>query len=163
MAEFKQLPNNSNYRQGRYQLINESKYVGDPQSVIYRSGYELRFMKYVDMNENVLRWGSEVNEIIYRDPAGKPRRYYPDFYVVVKDENSETGERIYIIEVKPLAECQTPKKPKRITPKSLKSYEYRVQMFKKNICKWKAAKDWCDKNGVEFLIATEDFLFKNNR
>jgi hypothetical protein len=156
-VEFKKAPNNSKYRQGKYNLINESKYLGDKHNIFYRSGYELRFMRYLDSNERVVKWGSEVNEIQYKDPEGVIRRYYPDFSVIVLDD--EGFEKVYIIEVKPASETVPPKKPSRVTPKSLKNYQYAVTMYMKNICKWAHAKEWCERRGFQFIIATEDFIF----
>ena len=39
---------------GRFRVLNPAKYKGDITSVIYRSLWELRFMKWCDLNENIL-------------------------------------------------------------------------------------------------------------
>lgn len=41
------------YYQGKYKVKNYQKYKGDPTNVIYRSSWELKFLKYCDDNDNV--------------------------------------------------------------------------------------------------------------
>ena len=72
-------------------------------------------MVYCDRNPNILEWGSEEIIIPYRSPLdGRIHRYFPDFYIKVR----ETGGKIqkYIIEVKPKKQCVEPKKKKERTP-----------------------------------------------
>ena len=38
----------SKYTQGYYELINESKYISNPNQIIYRSSLELKFCKFLD-------------------------------------------------------------------------------------------------------------------
>ena len=76
---------------GRFIPNNPKKYVGDVMEIIYRSSYELKFMKWCDLNESVLRWSSEEIVIPYVSPAdGLVHRYYVDFYIEVQDK---TGKR----------------------------------------------------------------------
>ena len=43
-------------------------------------------MVYCDLNENILEWGSEEISIPYRSPVDKKiHRYFPDFYVKLKE------------------------------------------------------------------------------
>ena len=43
-------------------------------------------MVYCDLNENILEWGSEEIAIPYRSPIdNKVHRYFPDFYVKLKE------------------------------------------------------------------------------
>ena len=44
---------------GRFTPKNYKKYKGDPTKVVYRSMWELRFMKYCDKNDSILEWSSE--------------------------------------------------------------------------------------------------------
>ena len=57
-------------------------------------------MVYCDLNENILEWGSEEIAIPYRSPVDrKIHRYFPDFYVKLKETTGKIKK--YIIEVKP--------------------------------------------------------------
>ena len=47
------------------------------------------------------------------------------------------------------------KKPKKVT----KSYLYEAATYAVNQAKWKAAREFCLDNGVEFKIITEDELY----
>ena len=44
--------------QGRFKPKNPTKYMGDPTNIIYRSGWELKLMSYLDTHVNVLQWSS---------------------------------------------------------------------------------------------------------
>ena len=54
---------------GKYKVRCPYKYKGDPTKVIYRSLWELKFMKYCDSNINILEWGSEEMYVWYRSPV----------------------------------------------------------------------------------------------
>ena len=70
---------------GKYIPSNPKKYKGNPSNVIYRSLWERKLMVYCDRNEKVLEWGSEEIIIPYISPwDGKKHRYFPDFYMKVK-------------------------------------------------------------------------------
>ena len=85
---------------GKFYPRNPSKYKGDTTDIIYRSSWELKFMKYCDNNPNVLEWGSEEVVIPYRSPLdGKVHRYYVDFYIKVRTTKNEIKK--YLIEIKP--------------------------------------------------------------
>lgn len=140
---------NNSYRQGKYRPKNPNKYNGDPTKIIYRSSYELKFMQYCDLTENVNSWRSEEFFIPYISPIdGKVHRYFPDFFVKYKD-------RSIVIEIKPQRDLKMPEKnPKRKT----KSWAYSVKMWAINQAKWKAAKEWCEDRKYEFKILTEKEL-----
>ena len=56
-------------------------------------------MSSLDRNDNVLEWSSEEYIIPYESPLdGKVHRYYPDFWVKVR-QGPQTRE--FIIELKP--------------------------------------------------------------
>ena len=139
---------------GKYIPINPKKYVGNPSQVIYRSLWERKLMVYCDRNEKVIEWGSEEVIVPYRSPwDGKMHRYFPDFYMKVKQGNG--AYKKFIIEVKPKAQCKEPiKTPKRKTRKWYKE----VQTWGINQAKWKSAIDYCENRGMEFKILTEDHL-----
>ena len=139
---------------GKYIPINRKKYVGNSSQVIYRSLWERKLMVYCDRNEKVIEWGSEEVIVPYRSPwDGKMHRYFPDFYMKVKQTNGT--HKKFIIEVKPKAQCKEPNKtPKRKTRKWYKE----VQTWGINQAKWKSAIDYCENRGMEFKILTEDHL-----
>ena len=140
---------------GKYKVRNYRKYKGDPTGVIYRSLWEKKFMDYCDKNRNVLEWSSEEHIIPYKDPVQKKwRRYFPDFYMKVRQRDGTNKK--FVIEVKPKAQCKEPvKNPKRRTKKWLNE----VFTYAVNQAKWKSAEEFCKDHGMEFKIFTEDHLF----
>lgn len=139
---------------GKYQPKNTKKYVGNPSNIIYRSLWERKFMIYCDTNENILEWGSEELVIPYRSPVdGKIHRYFPDFYIKVKEPDGNIKK--YLIEIKPHKQTMPPKKPQRQT----KGYIYEAYEYAKNQSKWEAAKEYCKDRQWEFKVITEKQLF----
>ena len=138
---------------GRYKPQNPQKYTGDPHNIIYRSLWERKFMVYCDTSDAILEWGSEEIIIPYLSPwDGRIHRYFPDFYIKVRQ--ADNSIRKMIIEVKPKKQCEPPKEPKRKTRK----YMGEVKTWGVNSAKWKSATEWCDRNGMEFKILNEDHL-----
>ena len=138
---------------GKYRPTHPSKYRGNPTNIIYRSLWELKFMKYCDSNQNILEWGSEEFFIPYTSPVdGKRHRYYPDFYIKVKESTGQVKK--YVIEIKPKKQCIEPKPQKKKT----KGYIYEVCEYAKNQAKWKAASEYCKDRMVEFKVLTENEL-----
>lgn len=138
---------------GRYTPINPNKYVGDYTKIIYRSSYEIRFMKWCDLNDNVLQWGSEEIVIPYRSPVdGNFHRYFVDFFIKIR---TKTGEvKRYLIEVKPFRFTQEPIIPQRKT----KRFINEVYQWAVNNAKWDAARAVAKQNGWEFMLITEKDL-----
>jgi len=138
---------------GKYSPTNPKKYKGDANNVIYRSLWERRFMKYCDTNVNILEWGSEEIIVGYISPLdNRPHRYFPDFYIKVKESTGQIKK--YLIEIKPKKQTVEPEKKKRVT----KGYLYEVMEYAKNQAKWSAAREFCKDNGWEFKILTESDL-----
>ena len=138
---------------GKYQPSYPKKYKGDHTNIIYRSLWERKFMRYCDLNENILEWGSEEIVVPYRSPVdNRYHRYFPDFYIKYKDNNGKIKKSI--IEIKPYKQCIEPKVQKRKT----KGYIYEVVEYAKNQAKWSAAKEWCLDRGYEFKVLTENEL-----
>jgi len=138
---------------GKYQPSYPQKYKGDPTNIIYRSLWERKFMKYCDLNENILEWGSEEIYVWYKSPIDrKSHRYFPDFYIKVKESTGKIKK--YIIEIKPKKQTTPPPKPKRQT----KGYIREAYEYAKNQAKWEAAKEWCLDRGYEFRVFTEKEL-----
>ena len=139
---------------GKYQPSFPKKYKGDPTNIVYRSLWERTFMRYCDTNENILEWFSEEIAVPYRSPIdNKIHRYFPDFYIKVKESNGSIKK--YLIEIKPKKQTIEPQVQKRKT----KGYIYEVYEYAKNQAKWNAAKEWCADKGYEFKVLTEDDLF----
>ena len=138
---------------GRYNPVNPKKYKGNSQNIIYRSLWERKFMVYCDTNDKVLEWGSEEIIIPYISPwDGKKHRYFPDFYIKVKQSNGNLKK--FIIEVKPKKQTRPPKPVERKTKRWIKE----VRTFGINEAKWKHATKWCKDNDMEFKILTEEEL-----
>ena len=138
---------------GRFIPNNPKNYVGDVMEIIYRSSYELKFMKWCDLNESVLRWSSEEIVIPYVSPAdGLVHRYYVDFYIEVQDK---TGKRKkYLVEVKPYRFTVPPNIPQRKTQRFISE----VKQWGVNNAKWTAARRFASQNGWEFMLVTEKDL-----
>ena len=138
---------------GRFNISNPSKYKGDPQRIIYRSLWERKFMVYCDRTVSVIEWGSEEIVIPYKSPwDGRIHRYFPDFYCKIKQHNGTIKN--LVIEVKPKKQTKPPKEPQRKT----RRYLNEVKTWGVNSAKWKYAVEWCENNGMEFQILTEDDL-----
>ena len=134
---------------GLYRPTNPKKYVGDTKQIVYRSLLERRFMRYCDLNEDILYWASEELPVRYYSPLDKKyHRYFPDF--IVKTVNNDK----YMIEIKPSRQAVKPKPPKKKT----KSYMRESFEYIKNQAKWQAAKAYCEDKGMQFKIITEKDL-----
>ena len=144
------LQKNSKYRQGVFVPKNKDKFVGT--QAIYRSGLELKFMRFCDNNPNVVKWGSENVVVPYISPLdGRAHRYFVDNFVIIKE-----GEKIgkYLIEIKPSKQTQPP----QTKYKKREHLIYEQSMYAVNQAKWTAAREFCKKKGLQFLILTEKDL-----
>jgi hypothetical protein len=144
----------SNSYKGRYRVKNPIKYKGDHTNVIYRSSWELKCMNYFDLNENIESWSNEELIIPYVSPIdGKVHRYFPDFLVKF-NKNGEV--KTWLIEVKPKKYTIQPEmNPKKRTT----AWVQKVVEWSKNQAKWEAARKYCDQQGWEFVIFTEDNIY----
>jgi hypothetical protein len=154
------------YTQGYYQLLNESKYISNPNQIIYRSSLELKFCKFLDESKKVIRWGSEVVSIPYKSFDNKMHTYHIDFYVEVENKNNPNGMDRLLVEVKPHIESMNiinntpPKKPKKSTPTSLRNWEYALKEFAKNKHKWSHAQEYARIKNYKFVVVTEKTINK---
>ena len=138
---------------GKYQPSYPKKYKGDSSNIIYRSLWERKFMVYCDNNQNILEWSSEEIALPYRSPLdNKIHRYFPDFYIKVKESSGVIKKML--IEVKPKKQTVQPK-PQNI---KTKGYIYEAREYVRNQAKWKAAKNFCEDHQWEFKVITEDEL-----
>jgi hypothetical protein len=138
---------------GKYRVQNTEKYRGDINSVVYRSLWELRFMKWCDQNTSIVEWGSEIIVIPYVSPIDRRvHRYFVDFYMKVLDKNNKITK--YLIEIKPEKFTKPPEVPKKKTKKFIDEvFQYGI-----NEAKWKAAFEYCTDRGLKFMILTEKDL-----
>jgi hypothetical protein len=136
---------------GLYRPTNPKKYVGNTKQIVYRSLLERRFMRYCDLNPDILFWASEELPVPYLSPLDKKmHRYFPDF--IVKTVNNDK----FMIEIKPSRQVKQPKTPVRKT----KAYMRESFEYIKNQAKWEAAKEYCEDHNMKFKIITEKDLGK---
>ena len=144
-----------NYVQGKFKPKNPQKYKGDPTNIIYRSGWELKFLFYCDKNENILEYSSEEIVIPYFSKIeNKYRRYFVDFYIKVKEKNGRISEKL--VEIKPYIQTVEPVIKENANKKSSIN---RIKTWINNNEKWEAAKKYANSRGWDFLILTERQLF----
>ena len=134
---------------GKFRPQNPKKYKGDYTKIIYRSGWELKFMNYLDRQPDVISWSSEEVIIPYKSPIdNRFHRYYPDFWVkTLKGES--------LIEIKPKRQTLPPKE----NPKHRRRYLKEVKTWGINSAKFAAAEQFCKSKGWEWRIITDD-VFK---
>ena len=138
---------------GKFRPSKPKKYKGDPTNIVYRSLWELKFMRYCDSNTNIVKWSSEEIVIPYRSPIdNRFHRYFPDFYLKYKDNTGKMIEKV--VEIKPAKQVQEPKIQKRKT----KKYVTEVVNYAKNQAKWMAAEEFCKDRKWKFQILTEKEL-----
>lgn len=126
------------------------KYTGD-YPIIYRSSWELEFMRYCDLHPEVMEWASEPIKIPYKNPLnGKQTVYIPDFLVTYLKKGG--GKTTKLIEIKPLHEASESHARSRTD----------VAIRSKNEAKWGAATQWSMRRGIDFLVLTEAELYSNH-
>lgn len=141
----------SKYAQGKYQIQNPDKYVGN-KSPTYRSSWEFVFMQFCDNNPSIINWASEAVHINYRNPlTGKNTIYVPDFLITYQD--SHGAQKAELIEVKP---------KKETTLEGAKNIRDQASAIL-NMAKWEAARAWCRAHGMTFRVVTEDMIFHQGR
>lgn len=146
---------NSGYNQGYYTPLYPKKYVGK-LPIIYRSSWELKFMKMCDNRDDIVKWASEPVEIKYWSSIDKKEHsYFPDFYIKVKKDK---GFEESLIEIKPEEQLKKPSPPTKNSKQALKNYKFLAEQFVKNRDKYKYAKEWADSRGWRFAVMTEKSL-----
>lgn len=138
---------------GRFKPDNSKKYKGDPTNIVYRSMWELKFMRYLDSHDSILEWASEEIVIPYYSPVDKKmHRYFVDFYVKYQDKNGQINTML--VEIKPAIQTKEPVKKEKVTRK----YINELKTFGVNTAKWKAATEYCADRNWQFKIMTEKEL-----
>lgn len=146
---------------GRFKPTNPEKYKGDPTNIVYRSLWEFKFFRFVDLHPDVVWWQSEEISIPYLSPIdGKVHRYFPD--VIVKKRVGPDKYETVMIEIKPQKQTKPPDiSKKNNTPSGRISRRYinEVKTYGINEAKWIAARKYCEERGWKFEIMTERHLF----
>ena len=146
------------YTQGKYNLINPSKYKGDRNNIIFRSSWEKRFFLWVDTNPSVIEWSSEEVVIPYLcGTDGRIHRYFVDACITVRSTDGKIGK--FLVEIKPYHQTQKPVYPGRQT----QSYLNECETYVKNMSKWEAARAHAKQRNMEFVILTEKELGLDGR
>ena len=139
------------YAQGKFQLLNPQKYVGN-KTPTYRSSWEFVFMQFCDNNPSIIQWASESVHINYRNPlTGKNTIYVPDFLITYQDAGG--AQRAEVIEIKP---------KKETTLEGAKNIRDQAAAIL-NMAKWEAARQWCKAHGLTFRVVTEDMIFHQGK
>jgi hypothetical protein len=130
---------------------NIEKYSGNVP-IVMRSKMERKFAMWCDESSNVLMWSSETLKVPYYNPIKKRKaNYYPDFIVKFRTND---GDKIYIIELKPESQTTKPKYSKR------KSLLNEQMVYLVNTAKWRAAKEFCENYGYNFMVVTNESVNK---
>lgn len=145
------LKRDARFHQGIYKPKNQEKFIGT--ECVFRSGLELKFFRFCDSNPKVLMWGSE-NIIIpyYSKLENKWRKYHVDNYVKIMEGNTI---KKYLVEIKPFKQTIEPTVTKK---KKKANLLYEQIQWGINSDKWDAAKEFCKKHDMSFLIITEKDL-----
>jgi len=145
---------------GRFKPTNPEKYKGDPTKIVYRSMWEFKFFRFVDLHPDVIWWQSEEVTVPYLSPIdGKMHRYFPD--VILKKRVGPDKYETVMIEIKPQKQTVPPDISKRnSTPSGRISRRYlnEVKTYGINEAKWIAARKYCNERGWKFEIMTEKHL-----
>lgn len=136
---------NGRYKQGYLDKSRCKKLVCESnEPVIYRSGLELKFIKYCEMNPLIKRWGSEIIKIDYYNPIReKMCEYFPDYVI------EHTDGQKFIVEIKPYEQTKKPRK---------KASQWLKEQYVINLSKWRAAQAYAAANNVKFVVVTERFF-----
>lgn len=157
---YRAVPNKpEKYSQGKYNLINPTKYLGSSLDIWFRSSWEYKLYYYLDNEPRVLKWNVEGTTIPYEildNGKWTTCRYHPDAYCEIQKTDGTVTKNL--IEIKPYNETIPPVMPKKQTAKSLENHEYRMRTFLKNLAKWNAAKKFSEKRGINFFVMTEKFF-----
>ena len=136
------------FQQGKYIPINPEKYVGNKKEICFRSSWERKAFKFMDMNPSIKKWNSEGSVVKYLCPTdNRYHRYFVDLTF------QTTEDKIYMIEIKPLKETRPPRKSK-----NKERYLKETFTYMKNQAKWDAAQSLCESKGWIFKVWTEKEL-----
>jgi CRISPR/Cas system CMR-associated protein Cmr5 small subunit len=132
--------------------LNPQKYSGDPANIIMRSSWETKFAIWCDRNPSIVSWNSEETIVPYVSPVdNRVHRYFIDFKVKIRDKNNNV--KTYLVEIKPDMQTRPP-----VAQKKTKKYLQEVMTWGVNESKWKAAHEYAENRGWQFIVLTEKDL-----
>jgi len=138
------------YKQGVFRPLNPEKYNGT-LPIIYRSGLELQYFRFLDKNPRILTWSSESIVVPYQNPlTGRVHRYFVDNSATMRDEKGSIVK--YLIEIKPYSKLTPPPPSNKRKPQNTVMLQ---REYLQNKAKWEAASQWSQKHGYKFIILTE--------
>lgn len=141
----------SRFRQGYFDVSNSTKYVG-ATPVIYRSSLEVKCFSVFERSASVVAWSSEPDFVnINYTYNNKVYKYNVDCYVEFANGAKQ------IIEIKPESQVYEPS-PTKFRDKA--RYHQAVELYHRNMAKWKAAHAWAIANGMTFKILTDTSINK---
>ena len=138
--------------------------VTNGKRVFARSSWETKMFNWCDLNQNVVKWGSEIIKIPYIYDIDKSRgihkthNYTPDLYCEIRNNKGYIDK--YIIEIKPQKQKDKPIAPKRRTPKAVRNYYLALYEYVRNQNKWRYANLFCEGKNWKFKVITDDTLFR---
>ena len=139
------------YKQGFFTPENPKKYSGDVNNIVYRSGWERKIFRKLDIDQRCIEWSSEEVVIPYKSPIdNKIHRYFVDVKAtfIYPDKSLKT----FLVEIKPFKQTIEPK-PKQGKKKQVFLNE--VLTYSVNQAKWDAAIKYCQEKNWQFKIMTE--------
>lgn len=143
------------YKQGLYCPVNKDKYLGRLDNIVYRSGLELKWFRFFDLNPHIINWACEEYVVSYISPLdNQPHKYFIDVFIRYITKNNEPKEAL--IEIKPFNQTFAPKKKRRVT----KQYRYAVEQYIVNEAKWNSAIKVARDHNMDFKILTENGFVK---
>lgn len=154
-------PHKHGYKQGWYRLSNPEKFMKpfDESMKSYREGHvnykssmELKAFKFQDTSNTIIQWSQEPFSVPYLKPTtGKFHKYYIDMFIVTSKGN-------FLVEIKPKSATKPPTKPKKPNQRNIQAYRENIQEYQINQSKWKAQREFQERNNQKFVIFTEDQL-----
>jgi len=158
------------YKQGNFIPDNKDKVIklNDKGGVYYRSGYEFKIYRYLDLNPDVTTWGAEFIEIPYEKISMKKtdwgemqqkktsHKYYPDVYYELKKSDGTISK--VLAEIKPYAETKAPVMKQNANAKQLTNFEYSMNLWNANMFKWEKAIEYCKSREIKFIIISEKYI-----
>lgn len=141
-----QTPHDRRYHQGFFVPTRPAKCINimempEPTAIVYRSGWEKTFFEKCDSTDSILRWGSEIVKILYKNPIKNKMSFYvPDVYIEYLDKSKKL--RKMLIEIKPMNQTKLREA----------SNGYDRLQFAINTMKWASCIEFCKKRGIEFKV-----------
>lgn len=141
------------FKSGYYRPHNVEKFEGVSRCV-YRSSWELKFLKWVDYNDKVKKVYYERVVLPYICKTdNKLHKYYVDCKITMEEK---TGLKDYLIEIKPFRQTIPPTQSKRKKKSTIITEKIN---WLKNNSKWESAKKYCEKMGYRWCVMTEKGIY----